>query len=628
MYKTKLLIFLALCLLTIGGIWTALCREFDHDRAQTQKAAEVNLNNLALAFEEHVLVTVQHIDSVLLELRDEYQQGVTPFEQLIKFHQKQKYNDLIIQASVIDPHGIMVYSPLPLPAVPLDLSDREHFRVHLNTAEDRLFISKPVLGRVSKKWSIQFTRKIFREDGSFGGVLVLSVDPRYFTGFFSTIQVGRQGVIALAGLDGVLRAGSSGTNPGVEITGVRLPGDRPYFNPFRPPAGIVRTRSSVDGIKKTFAYRRLKDYPLVVVVGNGDQEIHASSTARRDSLIQQGALVSSLLLAAFCLIAWFERKQQVLNEKLVASEDKLRLLNRSLEQRIQEEIAENNAKQRLILQQEKLASIGQLAAGVAHEINNPVGFITSNLRTLEGYLSNLTRYLKLVKEAVLVALPPAHRDLVDRAEKEFDIEFIVADAPLSVAESLDGTSRVSRIVSDLVGFSRNDEAEFAAVDLNECLETSVNIVNSELKYVATVVKNYGTLPQVECNAQQLIQVFINLLVNASQAIEKKGVITITSRAAGESVVVEISDTGAGIEEADRARIFEPFFTTKEVGKGTGLGLSIAYDIIQKHQGELHVESTPGEGSSFTVTVPCSRSGAESTAGLKKENGAAAHGSRS
>jgi len=255
------------------------------------------------------------------------------------------------------------------------------------------------------------------------------------------------------------------------------------------------------------------------------------------------------------------------------------------------------------VQQEKMASVGQLAAGVAHEINNPMGFISSNLSSLAKYINKLRSF-----EATLVELTGTSGNavLVDeiaKVKKSMKIDFVLEDMESLLAESLDGAERVRRIVQDLKSFSHVDEAEWKPININDNLDSTLNMVRNEIKYVAEVVKEYGDLPLVTCRPQQLNQVFMNLLVNAAHAIEGHGTITVRTWQEGESVCVSITDTGKGIAPEHLNRIFEPFFTTKEVGKGTGLGLSICYDIIHKHEGEILVDSTVGVGTSFVVKMP-------------------------
>ena len=263
--------------------------------------------------------------------------------------------------------------------------------------------------------------------------------------------------------------------------------------------------------------------------------------------------------------------------------------------------SELKVKQSQVLQQEKMASIGNLAAGVAHEINNPMGFISSNLNTLGKYHDRLTTFLNSLSS--FAEDGGGSLEEVRGLRASLKIDYILGDLKDLIAESLEGAERVRRIVQDLKSFSRVDEAEFKFADINQCLESTVNMVWNELKYKASVVKEYGDIPAVKCYPQQLNQVFMNLLVNAAQAIEGPGEIKVRSFEEGGAVCVSISDTGCGMPEEHLKRIFEPFFTTKEVGKGTGLGLSIAYDILKKHKGEIRVKSEVGKGTTFTVVVP-------------------------
>jgi hemerythrin-like metal-binding protein len=259
-----------------------------------------------------------------------------------------------------------------------------------------------------------------------------------------------------------------------------------------------------------------------------------------------------------------------------------------------------------LLQSEKMAAIGQLAAGVAHEINNPVGFVSSNLGTLKTYVQQL---LEVIDAHGAVRADPgntAAQARLAQAVAKADLDYLREDIVALLQESHDGLGRVRRIVSDLKDFSHVDEAQWQQADLNAGLESTLNVVWSEIKYKADVVRHLGELPAVPCIAAQINQVFMNLLVNAAQAIEQRGTITLSSRVEGEQAVVEIADTGKGIAPEVLGRIFEPFFTTKPVGKGTGLGLSIAWDIVKKHNGQLGVRSTPGEGTCFELRLPLVR----------------------
>jgi len=270
-------------------------------------------------------------------------------------------------------------------------------------------------------------------------------------------------------------------------------------------------------------------------------------------------------------------------------------------------IAEEEKKkmQDFLFQQDKMASIGQLAAGVAHEINNPMAFITSNFGTLGKYIDAFVEYMNAQAE-IIGRLNVVDTEL-DTLRDRLEIDFIQEDIKELLVESLDGATRVSAIVQNLKGFSHIDDKSSKPSDINACLESTIKVVWHELKYKATLQRDYGDLPLVICNAQQLNQVFINILVNAAQAIKDKGEINIRTWHDQQWLNISISDNGCGIAKDKVDRIFEPFFTTKEVGKGTGLGLSISYDIIKNHNGNIKVDSQVGKGTCFTLSIPMQES---------------------
>ncbi len=290
------------------------------------------------------------------------------------------------------------------------------------------------------------------------------------------------------------------------------------------------------------------------------------------------------------------------------------LHNITLLSRIRHKLLEKNKElkktQSQVIQQEKMASIGQLAAGVAHEINNPVGFVTSNLDTLQTYTNNITKFLEFHSELFEGLSDCPKEDIVLQLKKisqeksSLKIDFIIEDMDNLVNESLEGTHRVKEIVQSLKNFSHIDDKEtFTIANINDGLESTIKIVWNELKYKATLEKNLNELPQTKCNPGQLNQVFMNFLVNSVQAIEEKGKISIKTYHKNNYIYIDISDTGCGIQDEDMGRLFEPFYTTKDVGQGTGLGLSIAYDIIKQHKGDIKVISEVGKGTTFTITIP-------------------------
>lgn len=265
-----------------------------------------------------------------------------------------------------------------------------------------------------------------------------------------------------------------------------------------------------------------------------------------------------------------------------------------------------------LVQSEKMASIGQLAAGVAHEINNPIGYIFSNFGSLEGYIAKLFDMLKAYEDVE----PHIHSGdalaNLKAARERIELDYLKEDIPALMNESKEGIVRVRKIVQDLKDFSRVDvNQDWQWADIHRGIDSTLNIVNNEVKYKADVIKEYGDIPEIECLPSQLNQVIMNLVVNAAHSISGgRGKITISTGIEGDHVWIRISDTGSGIPKDVLPRIFDPFFTTKPIGSGTGLGLSLSYGIIQKHQGAIEVDTEVGRGTSFRITLPISHAGSD------------------
>lgn len=241
-----------------------------------------------------------------------------------------------------------------------------------------------------------------------------------------------------------------------------------------------------------------------------------------------------------------------------------------------------------LVQHSKMISIGELTAGMAHEINNPMGYVQNNLATLKKYVNTLTTSLKKSQSEVL---------------QDKNIEFILSDIDNLFKETFEGIQQILSIVAGLKSFSRTTDATFSSCDINQCIENSLKMARNELRYKCTLNKELSTLPEVYGNANLLTQVFVNLLVNASQAISDHGVVTVKTFAERTNVVVVISDTGCGIAPQHLPKVFDPFFTTKPVGIGCGLGLSISYGIIKDHGGSIEIETKENVGTTFIIRLP-------------------------
>lgn len=296
-------------------------------------------------------------------------------------------------------------------------------------------------------------------------------------------------------------------------------------------------------------------------------------------------------------------------EQLIQINASLQVLVNEQTRHLQEVNQQLQETQSKILQSEKMASIGLLAAGVAHEINNPLGFINSNLSSLERYLKKIREYIGLQANCLQQSAVAEQLEQLQEKRRQLKLDLILDDAGDLIEESLDGARRVQKIVLDLKSFSRVDKGDEQSIDLNECLETTIGIAWNELKYKVTLEKDYGELEPLYCLPQQLNQVFLNILINAVQAIDKQGTIRIKTWQRDKMQYVAISDDGCGMPAEVCAQVFEPFFTTKKMGQGTGLGLSISCDVIKKHGGEINVTSEEGKGTTFTICLPCREKGA-------------------
>ncbi len=261
--------------------------------------------------------------------------------------------------------------------------------------------------------------------------------------------------------------------------------------------------------------------------------------------------------------------------------------------------------QNQLVQSDKLASIGHLAAGVAHEINNPISFVHSNLGALERYHQDIFLMLHAYEQAEpLLATDTETAASIKALSEELDIDFIKHDIAALMRESISGILLIKNIVQNLKDFSHvGDADEWLYADLHHGLNSTLNIVKRELKHKADLIKEFGDIPEVECLPAQLNQVFASLLLNATQSIEQHGTITLRTGKQNDEVWVEISDTGKGIAPEHIKKIFDPFFTTQPIGKGTGLGLSMSYGIVQKHHGRIEVKSEVGKGTTLRVWLP-------------------------
>lgn len=365
---------------------------------------------------------------------------------------------------------------------------------------------------------------------------------------------------------------------------------------FDKPASQIIGKSDEDffSVEQSRLFRKIDD----LVFSTGEDNENEEVITRADG-------VSHTLVMRKSLFVTEEGKYLLVSINDITTWKKVEVELRSRNAELVELNAKFSAAQEQLIQSEKLASIGQLAAGVAHEINNPIGYIFSNFGSLETYIANLLEMLDAYERAESFITSPEERASLDAVRKRVELDYVKEDMPMLLSESKEGIVRVRKIVQDLKDFSHVDVTqEWQWADLHHGIDLTLNIVGNEVKYKADVIKEYGDIPEVECLPSQINQVVMNLVVNAAHAMSgERGKITIRTGVRNNSVWVEIQDTGSGIPKEILPRIFDPFFTTKPVGSGTGLGLSLSYGIIQKHQGQMEVESELGSGTCFRITLP-------------------------
>lgn len=357
------------------------------------------------------------------------------------------------------------------------------------------------------------------------------------------------------------------------------------FEEYEPEIVITDVRMpKIDGIQ---VLKRLKeinpDTEVIVVTGHGEINLAIEALHLNASdFIQKPFAVNAFLVA------------------MKRASDKIKMRQQLEQTQVQ------------LLQSDKMASLGQLAAGVAHEINNPIGFVNSNLGTLKKYTDKIVEVMEQLSELIRNSSSEELQNQFKDIKTKSKIDFIIDDINSIIDESMEGTNRVKQIVLDLKNYSRVDSKKLEDYNINLGIESTLNIIRNEIKYNCEVQKELQDLPLIRCYPQQINQVIMNLLLNASQAIEESGIITIKTQPLNDGVQLEISDNGAGISHEIIDKIFDPFFTTKEIGKGTGLGLNIVYNVIKKHGGKIDVDSQVGVGTTFTIQLPANPPAGEST----------------
>ena len=352
------------------------------------------------------------------------------------------------------------------------------------------------------------------------------------------------------------------------------------------------------------------------------EQIEKAYTTVYDSYLRNKDFYFTILIAyasfLLLLIALIGYRLRNSYRELNSVNRQLKVVNETLEERVIERTRELSKaydqlkqSQMQLIQSEKMASLGQMVAGVAHEINTPLAYCHSNIDLVKEQLPEvLTLFKEFVNFPNLLETPESEQQSfkeelgkIQELMSSFERDGVLDEMEVLLDGSLSGLDQISEMVKSLKDFSRLDQHKIENSDLNKGLDSVLVIANNVLKDKVTIVKEYSDIPKISCSPSQLNQVFLNLIVNAAQAIEKQGTITLRTYTADHCVNIAIEDDGKGIPDHILPRIFDPFFTTKEIGKGTGLGLSIAYKIVQQHAGNITVQSEVGRGARFTVSIP-------------------------
>ena len=566
MNDKKLNYYLYSCTVSIIVLWGILWFQYSFDSKQANSAAETTVSNLSKAFEENTLGIIRHLDEFLITLRRDFPDRQENIAALITSYNRHSEQKLIIQLSIIDPRGIMVYNSMGMPDTPLDLSDREHFRVHLNSREDNLFISKPVMGRSSKKWSIQFTRKLLHRNGTFAGVVVLSVAPDYFSNFYQSINIGKKGAVTLLGLDGVIRARTYDSSTGKDPIGTVIPLTNPLLDPTKPPIGVYRAPSIIDGVVRIASYRRLKSYPLVVRVAIAEDEAFTALRWHRTSLIILGTLSTGGLLLVHWLTFRLATRQQLFRKELEA-------INSSLQLRIDQSVAELRQKDQLMITQGRQAAMGEMIGNIAHQWRQPLNALAMVL----GNITSAFQYNELTAGYLDETVENGNRLI----------------------------QKMSTTINDFRNFFR-PEKEKRAFPAREQINQAVLLVGAS-------VTSQNIILRVDAPNELILigfpneysQVLLNLIANARDAIKESGVllgtITISLFERDGRGCTSVSDNGGGIPADVLDKIYEPYFSTKQMG--TGIGLYMSKTIVERSMdGTIEAHNIEG-GAEFVISTP-------------------------
>jgi signal transduction histidine kinase len=574
-------------LVLIGLMWAGIVYHLSVEERNAVEAARQNTSNLARVFEEHIARAVEEVDKILLSLRTAHTKNPGRFDvEAARIY----LSELILQIGEIGPDGFLKPGTVELPPdTHIDLSDREHFRVHLNTDKDDLFISKPVIGRTTGKPSIQLSRRLYNPDGSFDGVIVASIDQSNLLRFYDSIDVGKDGVIAIVGLDRIIRASRGYKNVTLDVS---FEGATLSEKLKESPTGFYVSRGLiVDGIRRMISYRKIGSLPLIVLVGLAEHEVLASYWRNRSVRYSAAAILTVIILIGVGFGAVRNQKLIETTSEIERAREDLTRLNQGLETRVAERTAElaqemrrREEAQMALAQIQKMDAVGRLTAGVAHDFNNLLAVIKGSLEFVEG--------------AAARGLP-AEPELIDAATR--------------------ATRRGGELVQRLLAFSRQTPLRNEPTMVDQLVLDTLRMLQRTLgSHINIVTHLNATAASVSVDRSQLANALVNLALNARDAMPDGGEITIVTTCrtspwaategpkrwpTGEEVCITISDTGVGMTEEVRSRAIEPFFTTKKDGLGSGLGLSMVQGFAEQSGGHVEITSEVGSGTSISIHLP-------------------------